>query len=570
MIDIQRARLFAYSIYYTRPQQLLARLFLLLKRKVLVLTATEKLKKRVAFSTGDYLSLNDNPPTGIFDLRRNSVVHANPLTLNFLNMERSFIGQYDWRPAELKKGTRLWLLNLHYMEFLEGLNEDQSLRTIEYWIDSNLPYDDGYWLDNWNSYALSIRVVVWMQRLPSLRETADNGQWVSIHRSLHAQVKFLFGNLELDIGGNHLIKNIKALLWAGKYFNNKDSECWVRKAEQLLRAQLDEQVLEDGMHYELSPAYHAQVMADLMECNAVLDDSPLKTKLGEKLALMAQVLIDLTHPDGQISLFNDAALHMAYAPEQILSKYELAFGDRPSRRSVFELEDSGYCATFSNGHYLLFDAGPLAPDFLPAHGHGDALAFEYSVGDQRVMIDPGVYCYDAGDDRDFSRSSKSHNTVTLDDLDQSEFWASFRVGRRARIIKRDISASFNSFSVTASHSGYAHLQGSPVHERCVSLVGQQLVIRDDIHNGAQQTAVARFMLHPSFSTEYLGEDSRQVRVWNSDLEFEITSDHPIQVNTSKCFMDFGHVTETIQLSVLIGHGPCSSEVRIECVSTEPH
>ena len=33
---------------------------------------------------------------------------------------------------------------------------------------------------------------------------------------------FLRNNLELDIQGNHLIKNIKALLWASSFFDEKN------------------------------------------------------------------------------------------------------------------------------------------------------------------------------------------------------------------------------------------------------------------------------------------------------------------------------------------------------------
>ena len=35
---------------------------------------------------------------------------------------------------------------------------------IKDWIGANKPYKKGYWLDDWNSYSLSIRVVVWMQQ----------------------------------------------------------------------------------------------------------------------------------------------------------------------------------------------------------------------------------------------------------------------------------------------------------------------------------------------------------------------------------------------------------------------
>ena len=68
----------------------------------------------------------------------------------------------------------------------------------------------------------------------------------------------------------------------------------------------------------------------------------------------------------------------------------------------------------------------------------EMLFFEFSCSGQRVLIDPGVFEYDEGELRAFSRSTLNHNTVSLDNKDQSDFWKSFRVGRRAKIINREI------------------------------------------------------------------------------------------------------------------------------------
>ena len=60
------------------------------------------------------------------------------------------------------------------------------------------------------------------------------------------------------------------------------------------------------MHFERSPAYHAQVFADVLECYAELDRSVNGAEwLAPLLARMATALDGVTHPDGMISLFND-------------------------------------------------------------------------------------------------------------------------------------------------------------------------------------------------------------------------------------------------------------------------
>ena len=60
---------------------------------------------------------------------------------------------------------RQWpILGKSYMEFIEGVDTEKWFGFIKDWIGVNKPYKKGYWLDDWNSYSLSIRVVVWMQQ----------------------------------------------------------------------------------------------------------------------------------------------------------------------------------------------------------------------------------------------------------------------------------------------------------------------------------------------------------------------------------------------------------------------
>ena len=63
-----------------------------------------------------------------------------------------------------------------------------------------------------------------------------------------AQLHFIERNLETDIGGNHLIKNVKALIWASAFFTGTDASRWRRKGIALLSQELATQILADGMH----------------------------------------------------------------------------------------------------------------------------------------------------------------------------------------------------------------------------------------------------------------------------------------------------------------------------------
>ena len=557
ILYFERLRLFYFSIRYTRFKQLLARLRLLLKRKVLSRFASISLKNRTALIKNIQLELNELAPSTLFPARTQFLLAQSPLTLKFLNIEKQFSPPIDWRPKYLQTGTRLWLLNLHYMEFLEAVDDESFIKLVLDWIDSNIPYDSGYWLDNWNSYSLSIRVVVWMQQITRRNLSLSYEESQLIVGSLNAQLRFLTSNLELDIGGNHLIKNIKALLWASSFFKGKEAKQWQKLGVDLLEIELKEQILVDGMHYELSPAYHCQVFADLLECYQALDQGHCKSVLALTLKKMVLVVRDFTHPDEKISLFGDSGLNMAYSPTQCIHAYEKVFSSlEPSTANIINYPNAGYFGLRSATEMILVDAGNLAPDFLPAHGHGDALSFEWSIDGKRIAINPGVYEYSAGHFRQYSRSTRSHNTVTLDNQDQSEFWHAFRVARRAKIIDRQVSFSENSISVDASHNGYQRLAGSPIHRRFYRIKFGRIDITDAVIGGDKQQTVSRIMLNPE--AEILVQSLTSAIIILGNIKIKLNSDRPIYIEPCWCFLDFGERHQTQQICIEMGPAPCKA------------
>ena len=63
--------------------------------------------------------------------------------------------------------------------------------------------------------------------------------------------------------------------------------------------------------------------------------------------------------------------------------------------------------------------------------HADNLSFEWSLGEQRVLVNSGTSLYGVSSERHRQRKTKSHNTVEIDGFDSSEIWSGFRVARRA-------------------------------------------------------------------------------------------------------------------------------------------
>src|SRR5262245_42403016 len=328
---MNRARLMLESIRHTRARQLARRLALTAKRRVAVrLPAGGRLAK--------ILPLAPDPPVPLFPARTELAARRGGVwEARFLGHTHALTPPIVWRDFDWPHGIPLARLTVHYMDYLEAVDDAAFAAIVDDWIERNPPYGPRYWTESWNSFAVSIRTVVWMQQGAARRLDAASPFGIRMLGSLARQLAFLERNLETDIGGNHLLKNVKALLWGGRFFSGPDAARWSALGVSVLAGELPEQILADGLHFERSPAYHAQVAADLLECWMVHPEGPEKDALASALGRAAQALADTTHPDGLPSLFGDGGLHMAYAPSSVLDTIDRFLGTTTSPRPVFAL-----------------------------------------------------------------------------------------------------------------------------------------------------------------------------------------------------------------------------------------
>jgi uncharacterized heparinase superfamily protein len=309
------------------------------------------------------------------------------------------------------------------------------------------------------------------------------------HLSLSA--RYLRLHLERDVGGNHLIKNLKALVALGVFLDNARL---LSAGVTELERQAAIQVLADGGHYERSPSYHCQVLGDLMDVAALLGAAgcPAVPGLSEHITGMRRWLGQMLLPDGDVPFFNDCTL----VGRDRLALLEPA-PPPPQRLNV--LQPSGYVVARCGRIHLIADVGPPCPPQLPAHAHADCLSFELAVDGERVVVNTGTSTYQHGYRRAFERSTRAHNTVEIDGVDQSEVWGTFRAARLANATLECV-ADGATVAVVASHDGYNRLPGSPLHRRTWVVDDDVVQVIDDVRGTGVHRAAARIHLRPSERT----------------------------------------------------------------------
>jgi glycosyltransferase involved in cell wall biosynthesis/uncharacterized heparinase superfamily protein len=528
-----------------------------------VSTSVAKILKAGARTQGRALERAAAPPGPLLQRDGGHVeVRGDVLRFSFLGrtetMPRSAI---DWQAPCPGPAHQLWRMNLHYMAYLKDVPDSLWREMVTSWIEANEPYRPGAWKDAWNSYALSLRVVEWMQELVRRAGRLPSGLVARVEASLALQLLFLERNLETDIGGNHLMKNIRALIWASAFFAGVEAARWRAKGVKLLESELERQILGDGMHFERSPSYHCQVFADLLEICYALGNDPFGGRLRAALAQMAAVVTDLTHPDGRVALFNDAGLSMAEMPGACLEAYERLFAPRPAPRAVFALKEAGYHGLRSDDSYLIVDCGRIAPDDLTAHGHGDVLSFEWSVAGQRLIVDQGVFEYVAGSRRQAARSAANHNTLCFAGADQANFFGAFRCGRRPNVEVLEYAPRADGFALAGTHDGFRHLPGRPRHVRRFEARRREILIQDRIEGRSDRAASIGFLLHPGAHVEVSGHEARIVC---RAAKIEMLSTLPICVEQAVWWPDMGceHATHRLRIDVAPGVREVQTTLRV--------
>jgi len=437
--------------------------------------------------------------------------------IELLGMVRELGDPAAWQHAE---APLLWRFHLHYWDWAWGLAADPDraaasavfARLWHSWRAA-IQFGSG---DAWLPYPAALRAWSWCGQYRHLVAGTDlDGLFIA---ALADHAGFLRWHLESDIGGNHLIKDLKALAGLAVFFGDQRL---LRRVLGRLASQVSVQVLPDGGHYERAPAYHCQVLADLIDTAELVQAAGVSpgSELTGAIRRMRGWLDHVLLPDGQVPLLNDGYP----VPAGLLAALRLKPPTAgrvppgpPRARSLVVLPDTGLARAAIGGWHLLADVGPPCPDELPGHAHADTFGCLVHVDGEPLLIDTGTSTYAVGPRRQYERSTAAHSTVQIDVADSTEVWGAFRAGRRARV--RDVVARATADTVTieAAHDGFRRLPGRPVHRRRWTLTPSELTVDDEITGSGQHTICVRWHLAPGTGVQIQGRPADRPGAAGSD------------------------------------------------------
>lgn len=397
--------------------------------------------------------------------------------------------------------SHLWNFNLHYLEYLIPLAAAyrregdagyyQCFRTIcRQWIQDNREGNG----DGWHPYTIALRLTnLWicMDGFGKILEQ-DPEFHRELDHSMYAQYLHLQKRLELHLLGNHYFEDLKAVLLGALYFQEPRTYARYRKK---LRAEMQEQILPDGVHYERSLMYHKIILEDLMRTAKAVRQADLSfyEEILEVLKKMTGALWSLEHGMGRTILFNDAGDNVARPFDSLLDALESEFEIRPEKEGRRDFPDAGYYCLGNDRIRIVLDAGEIAPLYMPGHGHCDGLSFELALDGKPLLVNAGTGQYQ-GPLRPYFRSTRAHNTVVIDGEEQSVCWGEHRVGQRMHFVSGASGDCWVGGRLT-TWTGKKHL-------RQIGLKDRMVVVRDWIRG--QGTAYLH--LAPEYAYVCEGQD----------------------------------------------------------------
>lgn len=455
-----------------------------------------------------------------------------PVDWHFEPLQRKHLPLKHWKQfdeidtAETGDKKIVWELNRHQHFFTLGvayrLTGDERYaatfaRHLESWMAQNPP---GMGINWFSSLEVAFRAISWIWAFHFFKDSKSFAPelFQKALKYLYLHGRHLEKYLSVYYSPNtHLTGEALGLYYLGTQLEFFDrAAVWRATGEQILFAELDRQILADGVYFEQSTWYQ-RYTADFYTHFLILKtfdtddpDNELQEKLERKTEALHDFLMHATCPDGTTPIIGDddggrslplsaaqssdfrgtlstAAIvfgrgdfkHVAgtFAEETLwllgaagVKSFEALRSFEPTETSKF-FADGGYFAMrdgwSDTDNYLLIDGGALGA-LNGGHGHADALAIETAVGGKTLLVDSGTYTYHESEEmRDYFRTTAAHNTLVIDEKSQSEPGAKFSWKTRANVnVESQISdARFDFFA--ASHDGYERIETAATHARSI-------------------------------------------------------------------------------------------------------
>lgn len=403
---------------------------------------------------------------------------------------------------------------------------------------------------SWSAETLGDRLFAWIAHHDLLAAAPQDPEFRrALLMSLARQARYLHGawRQAKGIGRLRALRGLVAALAALRDGRRLDAAC------ARLGAEARAQILPDGGHVSRSPHRQVGALMALIDARDALSaaSTEIPKDVMDAIDRAAPMLRFFRHGDGGLALFNGAVAGDVNLIELVLQR-AMAKGRPPAHAP-----QSGYERLQAGRSLALFDCGttPLAP--FDGDAHAGALAFEFSHGHERLIVNCGAYVGGDAHWRAAMRATAAHSTLIVADTASAAIDPDGHFVARPEVKVRSNEQDGNLW-VGGSHTGYVRNFGLQHHRELYlaadgdDLRGEdRLVVVGDGPPRGHGFAV-RFHLHPDVQASTTQDGNAVLLKSPSGVFWRLKAAGAVMNLAESVYLGDGAVRKTQQV-VLDGH-----------------
>ena len=397
----------------------------------------------------------------------------------------------DWTPQGASPGFLLALHRFDWLRDLRTLGGDvarrQARMMVRSWIEKH-----GTWTpDIWEPRLLGARLANVIGCYDFFCATADDEFRVLVFESIYRQARQLARSMGTAAPGHGRITAIKGLFYAAICLPKGESR--LAFSLRLLLPELTTQVLGDGGHVARNPQIALDVLRDLVEIRNLLrlGAQEVPERLQHAIDRLTPAVRFFRQSDGALSLFNGGRESNPALIDAVLTLADA------KGRPLKSMTHSGFERIVAGRTCIIMDCGAPPSAAYAALSMAGPLAFEMSVGRDRLIVNCGSHPSELPAWRRALGATAAHSTLTLNDTNAVEL-TNEGLGHVPQTVTCERQEENGASWVEASHDGYEN-NFRTLHFRRIYVGdgGDDVRGEDALEGPKGHNYAIRFHLHPN-------------------------------------------------------------------------
>ena len=417
------------------------------------------------------------------------------ITDGFLSFHNE-TSHFDLSTWKKNNSSKLWNHKLHSFQWVDdvkdlGTNKARIFlrKNILQWIELHNRWDP----QNWDIIILSKRICNLLGNIAFFYETADESFQKNFAKSLNKQAIHLLTSLEIKKKNDDKIFIPKAIIISSLCFTNMKPK--LELGLEILSEIINEEILDDGMHFSRSPSKHLYFLKSLIDIKNYLGLSGLSVPktLNEVIAKMGMILKFFKINNYELAIFNEFNLIYSYQLNEIIKRSNTRL------KIPTILNNACFKRISQNKLTFIMDCGSPPKEKT----HAGSLSFEFSYFGEKLVVNSGSPFVNDKKWIEAMRSTAAHSTVSVDDVNSSDIFYQKDTDTRIAKVWSELLVDKNCYWINSAHSGYKKIFGI-IHNRKIHIDPDNLTIRGQDYiskptkylSNIPKKIFIRFHIHP--------------------------------------------------------------------------